>query len=163
MKKFLFVFIATLSFYFSIAQVSDADKNAALQTVSTNQKALGLSADDLSNLEVSNSYIDNTTGIRYVYLQQTYKGIPVFNQLQVLSFRDNKLLSHAGERIGSMQKLVNVNTGLPAITAESAVQSALSDRGLRPAQMASQLAQKIMDIKLNLETWGYPVKISLPS
>ena len=76
-----------------MAQLNDADKNAALQLVSANQSSLNLSADDLNNFVVLNSYTDNATGIRYVYLQQTYKDIPVYNQIQVITFRNNQMLS----------------------------------------------------------------------
>ena len=103
MRKTLLLLITVLCSFASMAQTSDADKNAALQLVSANRADIGLSADDLNNLMVSSSYMDKTSGIRYVYLLQTYKDIPVYNQMQVLTLRNNKLLSKAGGRIDAIE------------------------------------------------------------
>ena len=113
-----------------MAQLNDADKNAALQLVSANQSSLNLSTDDLNNFVVLNSYSDKATGIRYVYLQQTYKHIPVYNQIQVITFRNNQLLSKAGDRITAMEQRVNEKSGIPSVSAESAVMAAITDRKL---------------------------------
>ena len=100
--------------------------------VTANHDAIGLSADDLNNLKVSSTYQEAGNGIRMVYLQQTFKGIPVYNQMQILAFRDGKLLSKAGDRIGSIEKLTYGKSGMPSVTANGAVLSALSDRGINP-------------------------------
>jgi len=124
------------------AQFANADDNAALQLVSASKASLGLTAGDMNNVMVSSTYYDNATGIRMVYLQQTHKGIPVYNQLLVLAFKNNKLVSNAGSFNHSMEKSANVMSGMPSVSAESAVQSALSDRSLRPTQMAIALNRK---------------------
>ena len=101
MRKILFLIITFFAFQQVNAQTGDPDKDAALQLVSANRLAIGLSADDLNNLAVSSSYVDRNSGIRYVYLVQTYLGIPVYNQMQVLTFRNGQLLSNAGGRVRS--------------------------------------------------------------
>ena len=79
------------------AQNNNAEENVALSLVSASKATLGLSAEDLSNVRVLSTYTDNASGIRMVYLNQTYQGVPVFNQMLVLSFRNGgKLLSQAG-------------------------------------------------------------------
>ncbi|MBK8496883.1 MAG: hypothetical protein IPL50_19225 [Chitinophagaceae bacterium] len=55
---------------------------------------------------VSSTFEDNVTGIRYVYLLQAYKGIPVFNQMTILSFRNGKLLSRSGIYDPNLEKMV---------------------------------------------------------
>ena len=86
MRKIIFLLATFFCVYISNAQVSDADKNAALQLVNANRTTLGLNTYEINNLIVSSSYQDNNSGIRYVYLQQTYEGIPVYNQMQNLFF-----------------------------------------------------------------------------
>ena len=143
MRK-IFLFIVPLLFcVFSInAQSINAEENAAISLVSASKTTLGLSAEDLGNVMVTSTYYDNASGVRMVYLTQTYQGIPVYNQMLVLAFKGDKLASKAGAFNHSLEKLVNVNSGMPSVTAESAVQSALSDRGLRASQMAVAISTK---------------------
>ena len=101
-----------------------AEDNFALQIVGANKAAIGISAEEFSNAKVSSTFEDKTTGIRYVYLQQSYKDILVYNQMLVLAFRNGQLISKAGAFDPSIEKLVNVKSGSPAVSAESAVQSA---------------------------------------
>lgn len=135
MKKILLLFFALWGAIVSMAQTGDAEKNAALQFVSANRVAAGLTAEDLNNLAVTHTYVDRTTGLRLVYLQQTYKGIPVYNQFKVLAFKDNKLVSNSGSLL-PMEKFVGSKSSMPAVPAESAVLAALTDRGLTATEPA---------------------------
>jgi subtilisin-like proprotein convertase family protein len=143
MRK-IFLFLIPLLFFFllSNAQTNNVEKNAALQIVGVNKTIIGLTDDDLNNLDVSNSYVDKTIGVRYVYLQQTYKSIPVYNQIQVLAFKNNQLMSNAGGRIAEFDKKVNVISGMPSVTASNAVMAALADKKIITAQIASAVSTK---------------------
>ncbi len=155
MKKFLFLFMATLSVYLGFAQqVSDADNNAARQLVSANRKALGLSADDLNKFLVSGSYVDQSTGIRYAYLVQTYLDMPVYNQMQVLAFRDGKLLSQAGGRIDLVEQRVSSKSGSPMLSAESAVAAALADRKISAAKLPVVVSRQDNGRKIEFDKMG---------
>ncbi len=127
MKKTLLLVITTLSALFIKAQ---DDKTIALQLVNKNAASIGLSNNDLANIIVSDSYFDKTAGIRLVYLQQSYKDLPVFNQLQVLAFKNDQLVSKSGGRIPSIEKKVKGNTGIPSVSPEAAVNAAIADRKL---------------------------------
>ena len=134
MRKLLLLLIA-ISFTFSIkAQLDAKEKNAAMAAVRVNQKSLGLENGDLNNMKVINSYVDQQSGIRYVYLIQTYKDIPVYNQLQVLSFKGDKLLSKAGGRIPQMEEKTKGKSILTKLSASSAVIAALMDRKITGAK-----------------------------
>ena len=132
MKKIIpLIFLILCSVLFSNAQnVNQVENNLALQIVDANKAVIGISAEQLSNAVVATTYEDVSTGIRYVGLQQSYKGIPVYNQVLVLAFRNGKLISNAGFFDPSIEKSINVVSASPSIPAESAVMSALSDRGL---------------------------------
>ena len=130
MKKILLFIVTLCSFYISKSQTGDADKIAAFKLVSSNMTALGLSADDLNNLAVSSSYIDKSSGgTRIVYLQQTWKGIPVYNKIQALAFKNGNMVANSGriENIARTSKNINLT---PALSAEAAIHAALTDRKL---------------------------------
>src|SRR5258705_6653806 len=147
MRKIIpLIMLIALSALFTKAQnINQVEEKSALYDVRVNKDAIGITADQLNNAKIATTYEDVRTGIRYVGLQQTYKGIPVYNQVLVLSFRNNQLLSRAGFFDISIEKTVNVQSGVPAISAESAVQSALSDRGFRASQMAIAINRKDND------------------
>ena len=154
MRKILFLIITLCGFYISKSQTGDADKIAALQLVSANRLFIGLSADDLNNLAVSSSYVDRNSGIRYVYLIQTYLDIPVYNQMQVLTFRNNKLLSNAGGRIFAMDQKVNVISGVPPVPAANAVLAAITDRSLNSNQTPVIISTKDNGRKIEFNNMG---------
>ena len=125
LKKVLF-FSLLFSCSFLQAQVSDADKAIALEVVQKNSSRIGLQAADIDNSIVSATYIVPGSDVRMVYLQQSYKGIPVYNQLHVLAFRNEQLLSVTGSRVTGVEQKVNSN-GQPAVDVMRAVQTALAD------------------------------------
>ena len=155
MRK-IFLFIVPLLFcVFSInAQSTSAEENAAFSLVSASKAKLGLSAEDLSNAMVTSTSYDNASGIRMVYLTQTYKGVPVFNQMLVLAFRDGKLLSQAGTFNHSLEKFAVGKSPMPSVTAAAAVQSAISDRGLHASQMAVAISSKNNGNKVEFSNMG---------
>ena len=155
MRKFLLLLISFLfSFCISNAQLNNPDEGTAMRLVNTSKTTLGLSTEDLNNVMISSTYYDNASGIRMVYLQQTHLGIPVYNQMLVLAYKDDKLVSNAGLFNHSMGKLVNVKTGIPSLSAAAAVQSALSDRNLRATQMAVVINTKDNGRKIEFSNMG---------
>ena len=149
MRKFLLIIIPLLFIVCITNAQFNADENAALQLVSVNRSVIGLTADDLKNLKVSGSYLDKTIAVRYVYLQQTFKEIPVYNQIQVLAFKNNILMSNAGGRITDMDKKINVLSGIPAVSAESAVMTALSDKKITTGERA---------VAINIKEKGHKIE-----
>ncbi len=154
MKKLFLLFFALWGAVVSMAQTSEAEKNVALQFVSANRTALGLTADDLNNLIVSSSYVDKSAGnVRLVYLQQTFKGIPVYNQFQVLAFKNNQLVSNQGSRIAAAKMAASQNA-VPAMSAESAVRAALADRHLQSSKPALTINRSADGQKIEFSDMG---------
>jgi subtilisin-like proprotein convertase family protein len=112
------------------AQIPNTDNAAAMQLVAQSKATLGFSQEQLRNLTVLNAYYDKVSGLNMVYLQQTYKGIPVYNQIIKLAFKNGQLLTNAGEFNHSIEKFIKVNSVLPLISAEAAVISAMANRKL---------------------------------
>ncbi len=133
MKKILFIILSMSVTFYAKAQTDDV--TVARQLVSKTGEALGFSKDDPDNYIVSSSYLDKETGIRMVYLIQSYKGLPVYNQMLVLAYKNEKLISKAGNFNFSIEKLVNTKSAIPVIAATIAVNTALSDRKLATSKM----------------------------
>ena len=93
MRKILLSLVFLSSFLYMSAQNGAQTDALAKQLVQTNAAAIGLSQYDLNNYIVSSSYFNQTGNTEMVYLLQGYKGLPVWNQMLVLAFRDGKLLS----------------------------------------------------------------------
>ncbi|MEZ5028314.1 MAG: hypothetical protein R2765_05950 [Ferruginibacter sp.] len=71
-------------------------KKLGLSLAGSNIDAIGISAEEMSAAIVSSYFEDPSSGIQHLYLQQGYKGIPVYNQMLVLAFKNGKLVSKAG-------------------------------------------------------------------
>ncbi len=98
------------------------------QLLTRNQKALGVSADDLQNSIISNAFNNKSSGTQLVYLQQAFRGIPVFNQVQTLAFKNGTLVSKAGDRLSNIQKLTARVAVVPKVQAVTALRTTLADK-----------------------------------
>lgn len=126
MRKLLLLAIAFVSISNIHAQVSESDASFARQLVTKNSTAIGLSNSDQQNVLISSTY-RTMDGLQMVYLQQSHLGIPVYNQLQVLAFKNEKIVSNTGGRIPNIQKSISVNNRIPSVSVVTALQTALSD------------------------------------
>lgn len=124
MRKFLLFAVAVFSLSVIQAQVTEADASLAKELVTKNSTAIGLSGDDVNNTIVSSTYL-SADGIRMVYLYQSYKGIPVYNQMHVLAFKNGLLVSKAGGRIPDIVSRVNNPGAVPSLPVQLAVTEAL--------------------------------------
>ncbi len=154
MRKFLLVLITAIVSFNSIAQVSNADAKKALQLVNSSKVNLGLSAEDLNNVLVTTTYFDKSTGLTMVYLQQTYAGIPVLKQIMPLAFKNGRLISKAGIFEHNMDKIANVKSGIPVVSAASAVQYAIGDRKLSTTKTSAVISSKENGRKIEYNNMG---------
>ena len=63
---------------------------------------LHISAADADNAVITSSYFEKETGIRYIYLQQSWQQLNVFNSVLSLSFKNNSLVYASGKFIDSL-------------------------------------------------------------
>jgi len=125
MKRILLLISLLFSVFLTKAQTAQDGK--AMQLVSDNYAAIGLSKDQLANLKLSSTYYNDVAGTQMVYLLQTYKGLPVYNQMLVLAFKDGKLVSNAGALLSDMDKKTNSQSASPTIIPAGAIRSAFAD------------------------------------
>ena len=136
MRKVLLFIGLLICAFTSFAQVDNKTKNAALQLVRQNAAAIKLPSQDINDVIVSSSYQITGTDVIMVYLQQSYKGIPVYNQLKTLAFRGGKVVSDAGELQPAMEKLTGNASNLPGISPANALQSAFREAKVEATELA---------------------------
>lgn len=117
-----------------LLQAQELDRTKVLDLLKQNQASTGLSAGDIDNMIISNAYFNKTSGTELVYLQQSFKGIPVLNQIQVLAFRAGRLVSNSGGRIKNIAAKVNTTSTVPAVSAVAAVQTSIAAKNLQLSQ-----------------------------
>jgi hypothetical protein len=141
MKKLLFLCVFLISTIISTGQVNTDENQIALLLIKQHQIQLGFSTSDIENSNVSSTYLNSNTGIRMVYLIQTFKTIPVFNKMQVLAFKNNELVSFMGNRVSNIDQIVNLKSGIPAISGADAIQSVISDLKLSTKELIKPTTQ----------------------
>ena len=77
----------------------------ATRLIKKNSAMIGLTKTDLQNLRISSAYTDDIAGVSLVYVQQTHRGIDIFNSIQTYAFKNDKLVSAAGNRITGIDKM----------------------------------------------------------
>lgn len=88
------------------------------------QQQYGYSADDLKDLVVSDQYTDRSTGRTYTYLQQTSKGVPVFNAIVPVIFANGTAYGLKPPFVMSLAS--KVNTIQPVLSPAQALTAALT-------------------------------------
>lgn len=137
MKNFL-AGLLLVAFSMPVA-AQDIDPAKAFQLISANSKTLGLLPEDISNSRISSAYHNQTAGTDMVYLQQTYLGLPVHNQIQSLAFKNGSLVSAFGQRIAGMPKRVGP-AAIPTLMPETAVQNAIrAKKGTPPSTLQGEV------------------------
>jgi extracellular elastinolytic metalloproteinase len=90
-----------------------------LQLVKKHSVQLHVNADDLRGAVLSSGYTDQSTGISYLYLQQTYRDIKVYNSLITVAVKNNRIVYSSGKFIDSISN--KAGDGKPSISASQAV------------------------------------------
>ena len=107
------------------AQVNENDRKTALGLVQANQKAIGLSNADLSEVIIHTTYKVPNSDLTMVYLQQGYKGIPIYNQMQGLAFRNGQVVANAGGMLPSLQERTRNQSPVASVNVADAVRTAM--------------------------------------
>lgn len=90
-------------------------------------KSMGI---DWQQAIVSDAYHNKFAGTDMVYLQQAYLGIPVYNEIVTMAFKEASLKNQSGHFIESLDKKVNDKLGQPITTAIQAIQKVIAVKKL---------------------------------
>ncbi len=109
---FSLVLLVCTSVMGQIKTKSDVER-ALSKSNSAKVSSLSISNSDYS---VKNSYTDDQLGLNYVYVQQTYKGIIVYNVVQSLVFKNSQLMYGSGNFYTDIA--TKAPSEIPALTAD---------------------------------------------
>lgn len=129
------------------AQVDPKDRALAMSLVESNKTAIGISSTDLSEIIIHTTYQVPNSDVRMVYLQQGYKGLPVFNQMQVLAFRNGKVVSNAGGLLPDIAKRAHNNPGIARVEVRDAVITAMRHERMETAGVPVNVTKTISNGK----------------
>ncbi|MDO7886078.1 M36 family metallopeptidase [Hymenobacter cheonanensis] len=118
---------------------------AAVAAFTARAKAQGLSAGDVSNPLVTNTYTDASTGITHTYLQQRVNGLVVFNATgAVHTDKTGKVIFAAQDFVTNATAKAGAPT--PTLTPEQAVVAAAVSLGLpRPVGLRTVVEARVAD------------------
>jgi extracellular elastinolytic metalloproteinase len=119
-----------------------APMTLAMNFVRNNLTALGLEAADLQGYAVTDVVYSKVTGATHIYLQQQYRGIPVYNaQLHINVNRDGRVISVNNSFLPGIARAVSSLS--PRMQLPAAVSSAAQFSGIAaPAQLQSLQAPR---------------------
>lgn len=96
----------------------------ALKLVTENAPSLHLTKEEVQNSIVTNAYTDKVSQLQLVYLQQTFQKVPVYNQIQVIAFKNGAPVSVKGGRIYRIADNIEDKKAIPSISSKEAVVAA---------------------------------------
>jgi extracellular elastinolytic metalloproteinase len=133
----------------------------ANEYVRTHYQDWGLTSQDIDGMTVNDMYTDKTTGISRVFFLQRHQGIPVYNAIMNLNITKDGKVFYVGKRF--VQNLASkVNTTVPVLNAEAAVQKLVAHLGLpyEMLRMKSQTGNSYVFDKGNIARQDITVTLS---
>jgi len=87
-----------------------------------------LTANDISDLQVSDAYYSKATKINHVYVNQAYQGIKIHNAISSVAVKQNSVFHYGNALISDISS--RVNTTIAVITPEGAINAVVSQFNL---------------------------------
>lgn len=133
-QKVFAAIIFSVSF-FQMGFSQQIDSAEAIKMVLKNSSFLNLSTADIENSIIRNAYLDKTSNIQLIYLQQSYQDVPVYNSIQVIALKNNVAISGSGQRIYKMSEKTTMAKAIPGIAAREAVAAAAQSVNIPNAEI----------------------------
>ncbi len=137
--------------------------NNTLQTYLETQKTrLGLTKEDITSFKISDSYETNHNGVHHIYLNQQYRGIPVYNAILAIHIDKKGAYHMTRSRFisGLKSRIVGEQ---PKISALEAVSKAVEYLGIPNAIIPKKVISQREDGAIILEKTNFsnsPVKVT---
>ncbi len=137
MKQFFFSFFSFIVFFVlllpdSMAQTNNTsnpnDNKTFRDLLVKNASLMGISKSDVNDAVITDGYKDDFTGLTFLYVQQSYHGIRVFNTIISAAFKNDILQTSSGSYLpGIATKAAGISQAKSAI---EAVKAAANHLGL---------------------------------
>ncbi len=160
-KLFYGLLVALLFAGRSMAQ--DADYKAYQPLIQKNAYRLGITKTDASDAIITNAYTDPSSQLTYVYLQQAYQQVKVYNTIITSVFRNGELLYTSGSFVKNIA--TKAGSAAPTKTYADAATAAARYLGLQPSGAFSTIANHFAtDKKYTVDAAGIakrPIDVTL--
>ena len=140
MRRFLSncLLLAILFTFFNLqARAQEISAGLAKDLIRENSTFLNFSQIDIENSLISNAYVDKISGAQLIYLQQSYKGVPVFNSIQVVTLKNNRGFNVNGNRIQNIEEKSRGLDARPTVSAKQAVFYAARSLNMNVSEFAA--------------------------
>ncbi|MFY7964774.1 MAG: M36 family metallopeptidase [Chitinophagaceae bacterium] len=118
-KKTVIAFVL----FFNQLFAQDIDKAKAFELIKNNSKKLNIIISESQVPIITNAYLDEKTELTFIYFQQNYKGIKVYNKIQTAVFKSDQLQYHSGKFVNKIAAIAPSSN--PLITAKNAAINAI--------------------------------------
>ena len=116
--------LLSLLFVLGAGLLSAQDAHPAVNYLQQKFSDLGLQAEDVRELKITDDYTSG--GVRHVYINQRFRGIPLFNAQAILHYRGTTLLHATTSRLVADLAANDLNPA-PALSAQVAVGKAIDE------------------------------------
>lgn len=124
------IILLTVLFSVSLAAQTTnvTPRETALRFLQNNTTRLGLTAQDVADVSVTDEYVSKNNGVTHVWVQQQHQGIPVFNALIGLHVLPNGEVKYVSHRLVP-NLAAKINTAAPSLNIYKAVEMAMANLG----------------------------------
>lgn len=128
MKKSYYLLFTSLFILISSAIYSQEYNNLIEEYLNENAPNLELQTEDVSDWIVTNEVYSEKSEVTHIYIQQTHKGVPIFNAVANFSVKNNKIFFTRNSFISNVA--TKINSINPLLTSATAIEKAASELNL---------------------------------
>lgn len=128
MKRVLLLLVAVTGILSAKAQVADLKNSTIAEYLTDPKNELGLVADDLKGLQITDDYTSHNSPINYVYIRQRVEGRPIFDGTAAMAMIDGRVAYVNSDLVTNLRK-----RAFPvaySVSAEQALLAIAKEKGL---------------------------------
>ena len=133
--------LVPVSFVFGQNNLQSSELKVLIDDYFENHKSdYGLVDKDIEELVINNEHFSESTGINYVYVNQTYKGIKIYNAISSVAIKNGKVFYFSNRFHNAISSKINVEN--PSQTPISAIEGLSNHFQLGTPQGITQLSEE---------------------
>jgi Zn-dependent metalloprotease len=113
------IFILSSILFLSAVTFGQNNNDVIKTYLSDNLERFDLVASDIVEWKITNEVFSKQSKVTNVYIQQLYKGIPIFNAVSNISIKDNKVIFSGNSFVRNISS--KVNGTIPVLNAKAAI------------------------------------------
>jgi Zn-dependent metalloprotease len=113
------IFILFSMLFLSAVTFGQTNNDVIKSYLSDNLEKFDLVASDILEWKITNEVFSKQSKVTNIYIQQLYKGIPIFNAVSNISIKDNKVIFSGNSFVRNIS--LKVNGTIPVLNAKAAI------------------------------------------